>query len=444
MELRGNPEKFFRYVRMKAENFDLLVEQIGHLIARNSLQLENHFPHYIFSSDLGFLRTISGIVKQTCRALWDSLHGMYYGGQRMNFNPILQPACSQRPLVSVPFGNPQLCIVFVPYISFSSSTMSANDQEFVRALIDMYCSLPCLWKIKSADYSNRYKKKAAYKKLVALYKEHHPTETVDENIVRKKIQALSTVYKKEINKVKKSMKSGAGTDNVYVPKLWYYDLLAFTRDQKIPRPCQTVTSLCAPSAEEILPESPDEHVPPQHLETPEGNDDQTPQSSINPCVEEQTCPQRPSRKRKANAGTPVDLLALANNLITQHATTQLNGFPSFVAEWLNRLDVTQRTHAERLMFDVLNAAAAGKLSETSTVTISDRQPSGQFYWGHQQEPMHSTPVRRPGTHHLQFRTPPPPPSFGDFSQGPPTATHQYSDMDTYYQHLSRIENNRDF
>ncbi|XP_077113889.1 uncharacterized protein LOC143769244 [Ranitomeya variabilis] len=138
--------------------------------------------------------------------------------------------------------------------------MSANDQEFVRALIDMYRSLPCLWKIKSADYSNRYKKKDAYEKLVALYKEHHPTEPVDENIVRKKIQALRTVFKKEMNKVEKSMKSGAGTDDVYVPKLWYYDLLAFTQDQEIPRPCHTVTSFCAPSAEDILPESPDEHI----------------------------------------------------------------------------------------------------------------------------------------------------------------------------------------
>ncbi|CAJ0956624.1 unnamed protein product [Ranitomeya imitator] len=182
-------------------------------------------------------------------------------------------------------------------------------------------------------------------------------------------------------------------------------------------------------------EDPGTQVPPQQLQTPEGNDDETPQSSISPCVEGQTCPQRPSRKRKATAGTPVDLLALAYNIMTQHATTQLTRFPSFVAERLNRLDVTQRTHAERLMFEVLNAAAAGKLSETSTVTISDRQPSGQFYWGHQQEPMHSTHVRRPGPHHLQFWTPPPPPSFGDFSQGPPTATHQYSKMHTYYQHL---------
>ncbi|CAJ0922638.1 unnamed protein product [Ranitomeya imitator] len=189
------------------------------------------------------------------------------------------------------------------------------------------------------------------------------------------------------------MKSGAGTDDVYVPKLWYYDLLAFTRNQEIPRLSQTVTSLCAPAAEEILPESPDERVPPEQLQTPEGNNDETPQSSISPCVEEQTRPQRPSHKRKATAGTPVDLLALASNIMTQHATTQLTGFPSFVAERLNRLDITQRTHAERVMFEVLNAAAAGKLTETTMLTSSDRQPSGQFYWGHQQEPMHSTPVR---------------------------------------------------
>ncbi|CAJ0963028.1 unnamed protein product [Ranitomeya imitator] len=114
-----------------------------------------------------------------------------------------------------------------------------------------------------------------------------------------------SVYKKEVNKVEKSQKSGAGTDDVYVPNLWYYDLLAFTRDQEIPRPCQTVTSLCAPSPEEILPESPDEHEPPQQLQPLEVNDDETPQSSISPCVEEQTRPQRPSRKRKATAGTAV-------------------------------------------------------------------------------------------------------------------------------------------
>ncbi|CAJ0919057.1 unnamed protein product [Ranitomeya imitator] len=316
-----------------------------------------------------------------------------------------------------------------------NNRMSTNEQDCVRALIEMYRSLPCLWKIKSKDYSNRYMKREAYEKLVAVYREYHPTETVDENIVRKKIQALHTVFKKEVNKVENSKKSGAGTDEVYVPRLWYYDLMAFTRDQEIPRPCQTVTSLCEPSPEDILPESPDEQVPLQQRETTEANNVQSPQSSSSPSVEEQTCPLRPSRKRKSTAATPVDLLAVANSILSKHVTTKLSPFASLVEERLNRLDYTQRSHAERIMFDVMNAAAAGKLCDTSTLSIDVRQPSAHFYWGHQQEPMHSNPVRRPGPHNSQFRTPPAPPSFGDLSQGPLMATQHYSEMDTYYQNL---------
>ncbi|CAJ0967627.1 unnamed protein product [Ranitomeya imitator] len=113
--------------------------------------------------------------------------------------------------------------------------MSFNTEEFVRELIEMYRSLPCLWQIKSADYSNRNKKREAFAKLVALFKQHNPSEKVDESVVRKKIQGLRTVYKKELNKVVKSKKSGAATDEVYVPSLWYFDLLGFTRDQELLR-----------------------------------------------------------------------------------------------------------------------------------------------------------------------------------------------------------------
>ncbi|CAJ0958890.1 unnamed protein product [Ranitomeya imitator] len=116
-----------------------------------------------------------------------------------------------------------------------SVTMSFNTEEFVRELIEMYRSLPCLWQIKSAEYSNRNKKREAFAKLVALFQQHNPSEKVDESVVRKKIQGLRTVYKKELNKVVRSMKSGAATDEVYVPSLWYFDLLGFTRDQELPR-----------------------------------------------------------------------------------------------------------------------------------------------------------------------------------------------------------------
>ncbi|XP_069593408.1 uncharacterized protein [Ranitomeya imitator] len=95
MELRGNPEKFFSYVRMKAENFDLLVDQTEHLIRRSDtncrfsispaerlmvtlrfLATGESLSSLHFQFRLG-ISTISGIVKHTCRALWVSLHNEF-------------------------------------------------------------------------------------------------------------------------------------------------------------------------------------------------------------------------------------------------------------------------------------------------------------------------------------------------------------------------------
>ncbi|GBN64239.1 hypothetical protein AVEN_77229-1 [Araneus ventricosus] len=39
------------------------------------------------------------------------------------------------------------------------------------------------------------------------------------------------------------MKSGAGTDEVHTPKLWYYEMLSFLEDQTVPRTSQTTGSV---------------------------------------------------------------------------------------------------------------------------------------------------------------------------------------------------------
>lgn len=45
------------------------------------------------------------------------------------------------------------------------------SREFISEFINMYQSLPCLWKIKSKEYSDRNKKNEAYEKLVEKLKE---------------------------------------------------------------------------------------------------------------------------------------------------------------------------------------------------------------------------------------------------------------------------------
>lgn len=112
-------------------------------------------------------------------------------------------------------------------------TESTNSTSFITGFIDIYRQLPCLWKIKSKSYSNRFKKNEAYAKLLLYYKEKDPNATIDS--VKRKINNLRSTFRKELKKVRKSKRSGESSDNIYEPSLWYFNLLMFTADQEEPR-----------------------------------------------------------------------------------------------------------------------------------------------------------------------------------------------------------------
>lgn len=109
-----------------------------------------------------------------------------------------------------------------------------TPREFLREFIELYQSFTCLWLVKSKEYSDRNKKGLAYAEMVKKYKEIDPS--ADRNTVVKKINALRTVYKKELSKVNNSSKSGAGADEIYKPSLWYFEHLHFLNDQDSVRP----------------------------------------------------------------------------------------------------------------------------------------------------------------------------------------------------------------
>ncbi|XP_069600651.1 uncharacterized protein [Ranitomeya imitator] len=95
LELRQNPDKFYNYVRMRKEHFDYLLELLGDAIMKQDTRMRLAITpaeqlmvtlrflatgesltslHYQFR--LG-ISTISGIVKETCRAIWDTLQPEY-------------------------------------------------------------------------------------------------------------------------------------------------------------------------------------------------------------------------------------------------------------------------------------------------------------------------------------------------------------------------------
>ncbi|KAL4149133.1 hypothetical protein QTP88_003142 [Uroleucon formosanum] len=107
-----------------------------------------------------------------------------------------------------------------------------EDIEIIIELLKLYRQHTALPKVKSTEYSDRNLKNEAYNVLIEKYKEVDPN--ADKEIVKKKINSLRTNYRKELKKLKASYKSESGTDDIYVPPLWYYNELNFLQDQEVP------------------------------------------------------------------------------------------------------------------------------------------------------------------------------------------------------------------
>ncbi|KAK5648065.1 hypothetical protein RI129_002957 [Pyrocoelia pectoralis] len=86
------------------------------------------------------------------------------------------------------------------------------SKEVVTNFIEIYKNHPCLWKIKSKDYTNRNLKNAAYNELVDFCKTINPEANRD--YVVKKIQSFRGSFRKELRKMEDSKRSGAGTDDI--------------------------------------------------------------------------------------------------------------------------------------------------------------------------------------------------------------------------------------
>ena len=77
-----------------------------------------------------------------------------------------------------------------------------------------------IWKIKSKEYHNREMKESAYSALTEKVKTIDPQ--ANKETVLKKINNLRSSFRKERKKVLLAMKSGMSSEDIYVPKLWYY------------------------------------------------------------------------------------------------------------------------------------------------------------------------------------------------------------------------------
>ncbi|XP_064109621.1 uncharacterized protein LOC135217588 [Macrobrachium nipponense] len=118
--------------------------------------------------------------------------------------------------------------------TFSEPLSIYWSKPVTRTLIELYRQNLCLWNVKLKSYKNRDKRITSLKAIAAEIREQGAAVTTDD--IKKNIDTLRNQFRREFKKMKDSQRSGAGTDNLYSPKLWCYDDLAFLTDSDTIRP----------------------------------------------------------------------------------------------------------------------------------------------------------------------------------------------------------------
>ncbi|KAK4320874.1 hypothetical protein Pmani_008314 [Petrolisthes manimaculis] len=252
-----------------------------------------------------------------------------------------------------------------------------SERKMMMEIIDVYRSLSALWKIKSDEYSDREKKADAYKILYGKYKEHYPNATLEE--MKKKINTLRTNFRAELRKVERSEKSGAGTEDIHVPRLWYFDAMLFLRDQETP----------APSTSSIM-------VPEESHEGQKENDTEQDERSVGldqgvtttNAVPTESCCERPNEEKSASSLTadesvPLtgkgaatkrrreeakknELITLATNSLLKESLEDEHDIQGKAwANQLRKMDPMQQLFAKKAIDDVLFEGRCGNLSRNS-------------------------------------------------------------------------------
>lgn len=108
--------------------------------------------------------------------------------------------------------------------------------DHIPKFLELYQKEECTWNIKIDDYKNVLLRTKSYGNICAGMQIEGLTITD----VKNKIKSIRTTYKTELNKILKANKSGAGTDDLYKPKLfWFEQADTFLRSVSVPRESQS-------------------------------------------------------------------------------------------------------------------------------------------------------------------------------------------------------------
>ncbi|XP_065365760.1 uncharacterized protein LOC135958790 [Calliphora vicina] len=103
------------------------------------------------------------------------------------------------------------------------------SKQFLTEFIEILKENNAIWQINSEKYKDKNEKQKSWEKLLSKFKEFDKNATIE--MTKKKYHAIRACHRRELQKIRRSEKSGADSEHLYVPTLWYFDHLDFLRDQ---------------------------------------------------------------------------------------------------------------------------------------------------------------------------------------------------------------------
>ncbi|GIX79232.1 MADF domain-containing protein [Caerostris extrusa] len=245
------------------------------------------------------------------------------------------------------------------------------ERRVIQDFIEIYHSEPSLWKVRSSHYNNKAIKNVAYRRMVAKLREIYPNADVE--MVKRKINALRTNYRKELRKVEASKERNHLTgEPVYVPSLWYYELFHFIADQESEPPIIDVTGDSV-DVKNILRVDFDESMGYEREDMSDDFDEEfqvsSPESQNASSLNHHSMAGYPennheasSSKRRRNFFMPEKEWYEKVEVPSPSSPDGQEVFGQYVASRLRQMDKTNQTLSERLISEVLFRGQMGLLS----------------------------------------------------------------------------------
>ncbi|XP_066951681.1 uncharacterized protein [Macrobrachium rosenbergii] len=259
------------------------------------------------------------------------------------------------------------------------------DRRATLLLIDQYRQHPCLWNVKDELFRVRCQRVAAIDLITEELKRRGLS--VNKVKVKNKIECILNQYRRELRILKKSKTPGEGDgdEDIYIPKLWFFDELSFLRDGD--NKGQSASALDSHVPDDMFAEDSDyevyvdlalaeEHddIPPPALTTtspaphvPGNSHISVTSATPGPCIQHET---NRAAKRPCVINESHEVLQEALHqlrTLSRSEDDNESDFGNVVANDLRQMSNENKIYAQKLISDVLFLGKLGRLSPSSMI-----------------------------------------------------------------------------